>query len=585
MRGYSERVWYLFLASILCFGIEPHLFAQEPLSLPEGRVGEPYEETLGVQGKGPQALKWEKIDGEIPPGITLTESGVLKGIPDAAKGESYIFRVRVTDPSSPSVTGTVWCMLRVREAALQIVLRPRSMAVQLQPKHTAAGTREPERDESRPATEWRPGYGDSSDSELGSARPRRATAANSLAPKLANATVAARRDTAPTAVPSPDEAPEAPKQTVTVRGSLVPATVGAPYGLRLGSPPEWGSVVGSGKWKQPSRIPVGLTLSEAGVFSGTPTTAGSVTLAVEFSDESGRDPIGVEYEFEVQSISVANGAPDIYDWGRVRAYFTSGILLSKDRGDFSHSDLYLGFLLDKNWLLTRKRGVSRLRVNTYFDARLTATPEATSTTTTSTTSAPATTSPDAFLSSTKSASLQGGIYVPFRITKWQFQGNTNSLFLAPIVKLGFYTAVDRRTLSAGGSATTEQEIVSPVNPDRFYKFYGFGVRLGHHKEHDSTSIAPELISHLDLVVGRFANFDLIKAGNTAAPFTTKRPYRYAVEGMLKVPSTPFVIGLSANVGQGTVQGFGPPKDDLRFLFGARFDLGKLIKKLGPLNQF
>jgi hypothetical protein len=53
---------------------------------------------------------------------------------------------------------------------------------------------------------------------------------------------------------------------------------------------------------------------------------------------------------------------------------------------------------------------------------------------------------------------------------------------------------------------------------------------------------------------------------------------------LKVPNTPLVLGFSANVGQEAV---GADKfnitrragDDLRFLFGARFDVKKLVTKL------
>ena len=53
---------------------------------------------------------------------------------------------------------------------------------------------------------------------------------------------------------------------------------------------------------------------------------------------------------------------------------------------------------------------------------------------------------------------------------------------------------------------------------------------------------------------------------------------------LKIPSTPLVLGFSANVGQNLFlqKRVKSAKDDLRFFFGTRFDVGRL---LGQLQQF
>jgi hypothetical protein len=40
---------------------------------------------------------------------------------------------------------------------------------------------------------------------------------------------------------------------------------------------------------------------------------------------------------------------------------------------------------------------------------------------------------------------------------------------------------------------------------------------------------------------------------------------------LKIPETPFIVGFDGNFGKG--------RDDLRFLFGARFDVGKIMRTL------
>ncbi|MBD0373726.1 MAG: hypothetical protein ICV60_23040, partial [Pyrinomonadaceae bacterium] len=55
-----------------------------------------------------------------------------------------------------------------------------------------------------------------------------------------------------------------------------------------------------------------------------------------------------------------------YDWGRVRAYFTGGVIFSKERDNFSKTDLALAFVLDKNYLQNRI-----FNINTFFEARLT----------------------------------------------------------------------------------------------------------------------------------------------------------------------------------------------------------------------
>jgi len=250
-----------------------------------------------------------------------------------------------------------------------------------------------------------------------------------------------------------------------------------------------------------------------------------------------------------------------YDWGRVRAYFTAGILQSKDQGDFSRSNMFISFNLDKNWAK-----LGRLRLNSYFDVRLTAVPE------TNTATGTAAAATNLITTSAKAASLQGGIYIPITAARWTFKQSAHSLFIAPLVNIGFATAIE----TAGAVMAT------PVHPDRFYKSYGYGVRLGHSKDSQSADIAPDLVSYIDLVYGRFANFDLVAAGGPDANGYTRtiRPYRYGIEGVLKIPRTPFIIGVSANVSGPTVPGFKAPKDDLRFLFGARFDVGKLFSKLG-----
>ena len=47
--------------------------------------------------------------------------------------------------------------------------------------------------------------------------------------------------------------------------------------------------------------------------------------------------------------------------------------------------------------------------------------------------------------------------------------------------------------------------------------------------------------------------------------------RTMVEGRLKIPDTALQIGFDANLGHG--------RDDIRFVFGTRFDIGELFGRL------
>lgn len=193
---------------------------------------------------------------------------------------------------------------------------------------------------------------------------------------------------------------------------------------------------------------------------------------------------------------------------------------------------------------------------------------------------------DTFLSQSKSARFTVGAYLPFTITTWNYNKQANALFIAPLAKVGFdtpvgsLTQIQTTTTPAGATVTP-----TAVNQANFYNFYGYGGRVGHYALTKSRDEAPELVSYLDVVVGRYSNLETLIAPETGAtaqhPVKRTRLYRLGLEGILKIPTTPLIIGFSANVGQESL-GLGPNTivqragDDLRFLFGARFDAAKLM---------
>jgi hypothetical protein len=330
-------------------------------------------------------------------------------------------------------------------------------------------------------------------------------------------------------------------------------------------------------------------------------------------------------------------APLALDWGRVRAYFTAGVLLSNNNSEFNltSANTFMGFDLDKQWAMPVFRyndnssWWDRVGLHTYLDARLTAIPTgattagstATQTTSPTTGAAPPSgssglaardttgstttanpSSSTSLLNNSQAASLQIGTYIPITVTRWRFNGRPYSLFAGPLAKAGFYT------LTGAGSASDQAAANADRSDSRFFPFYGYGVRIGQYREYRNWDgrlnggRAPELLSYLDVVWGRWANFEylepldfnsgtppecIVPAADPTSPacLLRQREWRIGFEGLLLVPNTPLVLGLSANVSAQRFHrsGYLPPPDDLRFLFGVRFDASKLTSVLGKLG--
>jgi hypothetical protein len=324
------------------------------------------------------------------------------------------------------------------------------------------------------------------------------------------------------------------------------------------------------------------------------------------------------------SSSFANAGPAFTvegagDWGRIRMYFSGGLVLASDSNFQDQSSLFLGMNMDKNWRWAGATSVPaaagatpatappvfkfnhRVMWNTFFETRLTSVPESQTTTpspttpasgtpsggstpaanaTTTTTPTATSTNPDTlttFLSSRKSALLQVGNYFPILTNIWTWQNAPNAMFIAPLVKIGFIAP----TSSSSGSTNSAGAATQPVNLAQFYNYYGYGARIGHMKLSTDSNVSPELISYLDVIAGRFSNLETLSPIPGTSLTYPRRLYRIAVEGNLKIPRTPLLLGFSANIGQnlGGVPHTQAAKDDLRFFFGTRFDVGKLIAKL------
>lgn len=285
----------------------------------------------------------------------------------------------------------------------------------------------------------------------------------------------------------------------------------------------------------------------------------------------------------IQSVSGKKSEPvlrtvpgDAFDWGRTTATFSGGVMFSKERDEFSKSDVFLSLDVEKNWL---QYGDKRVYVTSFFDAMLAAVPVAPNNPDSSRDKAAATPSNlDTFTASKKAAILRVGAYTPIVVTKWTHSDQDHGLFVAPLVKAGIQTITDSRNALGQNSTSGGARLY-----DDLYNFHAFGVRFGHLELNRTKHNAPFLVSYIDLALGRFENFELCRESRTTSTLTTcqaalpeflrVRPWRYSFEGKLKLPlkGLPFYVGFYANGGQGP--------DDLRFVFGTSFDVGKIASKL------
>jgi hypothetical protein len=66
-------------------------------SLPQGTAGQPYPATQLTATGGEPPYTWAITSGSLPPGLTLSDTGVISGTPNPAAVGVYAFVVQVTD--------------------------------------------------------------------------------------------------------------------------------------------------------------------------------------------------------------------------------------------------------------------------------------------------------------------------------------------------------------------------------------------------------------------------------------------------------------------------------------------------------
>ncbi len=236
--------------------------------LPGGMVGTRYSLSLLAHGGNPP-YQWAVTDGNLPPGITLASNGSMTGAP--TQGGTYKFTVTVTDESGNTATGTFALVVGTGfSITTPSPLTPGAVGVAYSAQINVTPTTPP--------------YSFSITS-------------GSLPPGLSLSTSGALSGTPATAgtytftITATDGAGNTAGQSYTLVVGAPPITispaslpagmVGTAYSQQLTAT---GGAVGYTFALGTGALPGGLTLSSAGLLSGTPTAAGTFSFEVSVTD-------------------------------------------------------------------------------------------------------------------------------------------------------------------------------------------------------------------------------------------------------------------------------------------------------------
>ncbi|WP_164931844.1 putative Ig domain-containing protein [Dyella sp. M7H15-1] len=270
-------------------------------TVPNGTVGVSYSTTISASG-GNSPYTFSLASGSLPPGLSLSSSGVFSGTPTA--GGSYTFTVRVTDAASSTATKTY---SNVTISAPTIMVSPSSLPSATQNSsysqtvNASGGT--------SPYT-----YAVTSGSLPSGVTLNASSGALGGTPTVYgnfSFTVTATDSSSGTGpyTGSANYTLTVNASTPTITTSSVPnGTVGVSYNQTIsasnGNPPYTFSI-SSGS------LPPGLSLSSGGVISGTPTAGGSYTFTVKVTDANSNTATqtysGVTIAAPTLSISPSNG--------------------------------------------------------------------------------------------------------------------------------------------------------------------------------------------------------------------------------------------------------------------------------------
>jgi hypothetical protein len=246
--------------------------------LPGGQVGVAYNQTLAASG-GTSPYSWSISQGSLPPGLTMSASGVISGQP--TKANIYSFTVRVTDSSSPAQSATAALSITITTTTPALTITTSTLpsgqtGVTYNQPLTASGGATPYSWSISQGT-LPPGLSLSSGNVI-SGQP---TQAGSY-PFTVRVTDKSSPMQSATAALSITITTTAPVLKITTT-ALPDGQTGVAYNQPLVA--TGGTTAYSWSLSQ-GLLPPGLALSTDGIISGQPTQAGSYPFTVQVTDKS-----------------------------------------------------------------------------------------------------------------------------------------------------------------------------------------------------------------------------------------------------------------------------------------------------------
>ena len=276
----------------------PPLSVSTESPLPAGTAGIAYSQNVSAIGGTPPYL-WSIVSGALPAGLTLSAAGVISGSPTTVGSSN--FTIQVTDSSSQTVS-----------KSFSIAINPPPLSITTVPPLPAAtvGT---SYSQTLAATGGTLPYAWSvASGALPAGLILSVAGVISGSPTtvgFSNFTVQLADSGSQTASKSFSIAINPPPLSITTASSLPAATVGNAYLQALaatGGTPPYSWSVASGA------LPAGLTLSVAGVISGTPAAASASSFTVQVTDsgsQTGSKPLSITINPPAPNITTASPLP------------------------------------------------------------------------------------------------------------------------------------------------------------------------------------------------------------------------------------------------------------------------------------
>jgi len=325
-------------------------------SLPTGISSMSYSSTLAATG-GVAPYTWSISSGSLPGGLSLSNRGLISGVPPAAG--SSVFTAKVQDSSSPKLIATKAFTITITTTVRPVTITTTSLA---------DGTTGTPYSATLSATGGGTPY---SWSVLSGSLPAGLTLSSGGTLSGTPTTVGSSTFTLKVVDASSPQLSDSKSFAITVAGSVQPlviTTTSLPNGTK-GQP--YSSTISASGGKTPyawtvslGTLPAGLSLNKSGTISGTPTGTGKSTFTIQVSDSSvptlkasqsytvtiapaaltittntlSNGTIGVAY---AETVSIAGGTP-AFTWSIPSGKLPAGLTLAATTGTLSGTPTQAG---------------------------------------------------------------------------------------------------------------------------------------------------------------------------------------------------------------------------------------------------